>query len=91
VRPLPPLMLPAGHVGEVVAADEHVARTDGLSEVDDGVIALVVVVVADPARVPALHDADGAVAERRARIARGNSMCAPSAPPCRRPAQLLYW
>ena len=36
VRPLPALVFQAGHVGEVVAADEHVARTDRL--VDDGAV-----------------------------------------------------
>ena len=30
VRPLPPLVLQGGHAGEVVAADEHVARVDRL-------------------------------------------------------------
>ena len=52
VRPLPPLVLQAGHVGEVVPPDEPVARVDGLSEVDDGPIPFVVVVVADRAFVP---------------------------------------
>ena len=28
VRPLPPLVLQAGHVGEAVPPDEHVARVD---------------------------------------------------------------
>ena len=41
VRPLPPLVLRAGHVGEVVPLDEQVARVDGLPEVDDGAVALV--------------------------------------------------
>ena len=44
-RSRPPLVLQAGHVGEVVAADEHVARVDGLSEVDDGILTFVIVVV----------------------------------------------
>src|SRR5439155_23743470 len=39
VRPLPPLVRQAGHGGEVVAADEHVARVDRLSEVEDGTVA----------------------------------------------------
>src|SRR5262245_20917998 len=63
--PLPPLMLQAGHVDEVVPLDEHVAGVDRLSEVDDGVVTLVVVVVADLARVSALQDADGTVVKRR--------------------------
>src|SRR5207247_3422887 len=37
-RPLPPLTLQGGQVGEVVAAGEHVARVDRLPEVDDGVV-----------------------------------------------------
>jgi len=40
VRPLPPLVLQGGQVGEVVAAGEHVARVDRLPEVDDGVVPL---------------------------------------------------
>ena len=44
VRPLPPLVLQVGDVGGVVALDQHVARVDGLPEVDDGVITLVVIV-----------------------------------------------
>ncbi len=40
-------MLQAGHDGEVVAADEHVARADRLPEVDDGAVPFVVIVVAD--------------------------------------------
>ena len=47
VRSLPPLVLQAGHVGEVGTRDEHVARVDRLSEVDNGAIALVVSVVVD--------------------------------------------
>src|SRR3989442_11754972 len=42
VRPLSPLVLQAGHVGEVGTRDEHVARVDRLPEVDDGAIPLVV-------------------------------------------------
>src|SRR5437870_9670086 len=42
VCPRPPLVLQAGHVDEVVAADEHVARTDRL--VDDGGVPFVVIV-----------------------------------------------
>jgi len=34
MRPLPPLVLQAGHVGEAVSLDEHVARADRLSEGD---------------------------------------------------------
>src|SRR5262249_54959375 len=58
-------MLQAGHVDEVVPLDEHIAGVDRLSEVDDGVVALVVIVVADLPRVAALYDADGADLERR--------------------------
>src|SRR6266581_4939213 len=61
--PLPPLVLQAAHVGEVLPLDEHAARADGLPEIDDGVVRFVVVVVADLGGVPALHDADGTVAE----------------------------
>ena len=56
-------MLRAGYVGEVVAADEHGARADRLTEIDYGVVALVVVVAADLARLPALQESDGTVAE----------------------------
>jgi len=49
------------HVGEVGTLDQHVARVDGLPEVDDGAIPFVV--VGDLAGVLALHDADGAVAK----------------------------
>src|SRR2546426_10088904 len=45
-----PLVLQAGHVGEVVAADEHVARADRPPEVDDGAVPLVVIVVAEALR-----------------------------------------
>ena len=38
--PLPPLVLHAGHVGEVLPLDEHVARVRGLNEVDDDAIPL---------------------------------------------------
>jgi len=55
-------VLQADHVDEAVPLDEHVARADRLSEVDDGAVALVV--VGDLAGVLALHDADGTVAER---------------------------
>jgi len=50
VRPLPPLVLQAGHVGEVLPLDEHVARADRLLEVDDGASSVVFSVVADLAR-----------------------------------------
>ena len=56
-------MLQAGHVDEVGTLDGHVARVDRLLERDDGVVALVVVVAADLARVPALQESDGTVAE----------------------------
>jgi len=45
--PLPPLVLQTGHVDEVVPLDEHVARVDGFSDVDDGAISVVVIAVAD--------------------------------------------
>ena len=51
--PRPPLVLPAGYVGEVVVGDQHVARVDRLPEVDDGVIPIVVVVVAELGGMPA--------------------------------------
>src|SRR6266404_1884499 len=63
VRPRPPLGLQAGHVGEVVPLDDGVARVDGLSEVDDGAVRFVVV-VANLARVLALHDSDSADTDR---------------------------
>jgi len=50
VRPLPPRVLQAGQVGEVVALDEHVARADRLPEVDDGVVPVVVVVASRVSR-----------------------------------------
>src|SRR5947209_8227227 len=53
VRPLPPLVLQAGHVGEVGRRD----RVDRPPEVDDGAIPFVVIVVADLARKPPGHDA----------------------------------
>ena len=39
-HPLPPLVLQAGHIGEVVAADEQVSRADGFPEADDGMVAV---------------------------------------------------
>src|SRR2546428_5025009 len=41
VCPLPALVFQANHVDEVVAADEHAARVDRVSEVDDGAVAFV--------------------------------------------------
>src|SRR5207302_826434 len=38
VRPLPPLVLQAAHIGEAVEAGGHVARVDGLPEVDGGAV-----------------------------------------------------
>jgi len=46
-------VLQAGHVDEVVPLDEHVARGDRLPEVEDGAVALVVVVVAELGGMPA--------------------------------------
>ena len=64
VLSLPPLALQAGHGGEVVPLDEHVARTDRLSEADDGeVVRPSATPPADPARAPAV-DALGAEPQR---------------------------
>src|SRR6266446_4576240 len=52
VRPLPPLVLQAGHVGEVVVGDQPVVQRDGFREGDDAVVLFVVIAVADPARSP---------------------------------------
>ena len=47
VRPLSPLVLQAGHVGEAGTRDEHVARRDRFTEVDDNILAFVGIVVAE--------------------------------------------